>query len=75
MICRCTIFHGNLSKADEDLPSENPYYLLDQEIPPGQTVRFNYRPSPPLASREDGQFDVSVKVVGFAQVFPGGAQR
>ena len=59
----------------KDDPGRATYYLLDQEIPPGQTVRFNYKPSPPLASREDGQFDISVKVVGFAQVFPGGAQR
>jgi hypothetical protein len=59
----------------KDDPGRATYYLLDQEIPPGQTVRFNYKPSPPLASREDGQFEISVKVVGFAQVFPGGAQR
>lgn len=59
----------------KDDPGRATYYLLDQEISPGQTVRFNYKPSPPLASREDGQFDISVKVVGFAQVFPGAAQR
>jgi hypothetical protein len=58
-----------------DDPGRAAYHLLDQEIPPGQTVRFNYKPSPPLAAREDGQFDISVKVVGFAQVFPGTAQR
>lgn len=59
----------------KDDPGRAAYYLLDQEIPPGQTVRFNYKPSPPLASREDGQFDITVKIVGFAQVFPGGASR
>ena len=58
-----------------DDPGRAAYHLLEQEIPPGQTVRFNYKPSPPLAAREDGQFDISVKVVGFAQVFPGTAQR
>ena len=58
-----------------DDPGRAAYHLLDQEIPPGQTVRFNYKPSPPLVAREDGQFDISVKVVGFAQVFPGTAQR
>jgi hypothetical protein len=66
---------NNEYQPGKDDPGRATYYLLDQEIPPGQTVRFNYRPSPPLASREDGQFDISVKVVGFAQVFPGGAQR
>ena len=59
----------------KDDPGRAAYYLLDQEIPPGQTVRFNYKPSPPLASREDGQFDITVKIVGFAQVFPGTALR
>ena len=59
----------------KDDPGRATYYVLDKEIPPNQTVRFNYKPSPPLASREDGQFDISVKVAGFAQVFPGGASR
>ena len=59
----------------KDDPGKAIYHVLEQEIPPGQTVRFNYIPSPPFASREDGQFDIGVKVVGFAQVFPGGAQR
>jgi hypothetical protein len=66
---------NNEYQPGKDDPGRAIYYLLNQEIPPGQTVRFNYRPSPPLAAREDGQFDISVKVVGFAQVFPGGAQR
>lgn len=65
----------NELRPGKDDPGRATYYVLDQEIPPGQTVRFNYKPSPPLASRDDGQFDISVKVVGFAQVFPGGAQR
>ncbi len=59
----------------KDDPGRATYYVLNQEIPPGQTLRFNYKPSPPLAARDDGQFDISVKVAGFAQVFPGGAQK
>jgi len=59
----------------KDDPGMARYYVLNREIPSGQTARFDYKPSPPLASREDGQFDISVKVVGFAQVFPQGAQR
>ena len=59
----------------KDDPGRATYYVLNQEIPPGQTLRFNYKPSPPLAAREDGQFDISVKVAGFAQVFPGGAPK
>jgi hypothetical protein len=59
----------------KDDPGMALYHVLNREIPSGQTARFDYKPSPPLASREDGQFDTSVKVVGFAQVFPQGAQR
>ena len=59
----------------KDDPGKAIYHVLQQEIPPGQTVRFNYEPSPPFASREDGQFDIGVKVVGFAQVFPGNALK
>ena len=59
----------------KDDPGKAIYHVLEQEIPPGQTVRFKYEPSPPFASREDGQFDIGVKVVGFAQVFPGNALK
>lgn len=59
----------------KDDPGMARYHVLKREIPSGQTARFDYKPSPPLASREDGQFDISVKVVGFAQVFPQGAQK
>src|SRR5262245_3913102 len=59
----------------KDDPGKAIYHVLEEEIPPGQTVGFNYQPSPPFASREDGQFDIGVKVVGFAQVFPGNALK
>jgi hypothetical protein len=66
---------NNEYQPGKDDPGRASYYVLDREIPPGQTVRFNYKPSPPFASRADGQFDISVKVVGFAQVFQPGVQR
>jgi hypothetical protein len=56
-------------------PGRASYYVLDREIPSGQTARFNYKPSPPFAARTDGEFDITVKVVGFAEVFPGGAAK
>ena len=60
----------------KDDPGRAAYYLFGPEkFRLAIAVRFNYKPSPPLASREDGQFDISVKVVGFAQVFPESAQR
>jgi hypothetical protein len=53
----------------KDDPGTARYFTLNQEISPGQTASFDYKPSPPLASRTDGEFDITVKVVGFAQVF------
>jgi hypothetical protein len=50
----------------KDDPGKAIYHVLDKEIPPGQTVRFHYQPSPPFASRDDGQFNIGVKIVGFA---------
>jgi hypothetical protein len=65
----------NEHRPGKDDPGRATYYALDKEIPPGQTVNFNYTPSPPLAARDDGEFDISVKVAGFVQVFPTGAAR
>jgi hypothetical protein len=65
----------NETHPGKDDPGMARYHVLNRDILSGQTARFDYKPSPPLASREDGQFDISVKVVGFAQVFPQGAQR
>jgi hypothetical protein len=66
---------NNEYQPGKDDPGTARYHVLSQEVPPSQTARFNYKPSPPLASREDGQFDISVKIVGFAQVFQPDAQR
>jgi len=59
----------------KDDPGMAIYHVLKQDIPPGQTVRFGYEPSPPFAPREDGHFDISVKIVGFAEVFEADAPR
>jgi hypothetical protein len=52
-----------------DDPGSAVYQTIDKEIAPGQSARFNYKPSPPLPARKDGYFDISVKVVGFTQVY------
>ncbi len=52
-----------------DDPGRAVYSTVDQEIAPGRSARFNYKPTPPLPDRKDGFFEVSVKVVGFAQVY------
>jgi hypothetical protein len=52
-----------------DDPGRAFYQTIDTEIAPGQSARFNFKPSPPLPVRKDGRYDISVKVVGFTQVY------
>ena len=52
-----------------DDPGRAVFLTVDKEIPPGQSARFEYKPSPPLPNRKDGYFDVSVKVVSFTTVY------
>jgi hypothetical protein len=61
----------NETRPGKDDPGTVNYHILNQEIPAGKTTRFNYKPAPPLPSRTDGQFDVTVKIIGFAEVIPG----
>ena len=53
----------------KDDPGRAVFLKIDKEIAPGQSVPFNYKPSPPLPNRKDGYFDVSAKVVGFTTVY------
>jgi hypothetical protein len=52
-----------------DDPGRAAYHMVGKEIPAGQSARFDYKPVPPLPVRKDGSFEISVKVVGFAQVY------
>jgi hypothetical protein len=52
-----------------DDPGRAVYLTIEKEIPPSQSARFEYKPSPPLPARKDGYSDISVKVVGFSQVY------
>lgn len=52
----------------QDDPGRAVYPVLEKEIPPGQSARFTYTPSPPLPSRKDGTFEVTVSVAGFSEV-------
>jgi len=61
----------NETRPGKDDPGTVNYHSLNQEIPPGKTTRFNYKPSPPLPSRTDGQFDITVKIIGFEEISPG----
>jgi hypothetical protein len=53
----------------QDGPGTAVFMTVDKEIPPGQSARFEYKPSPPLPVRKDGHFDIGVKIVGFTQVY------
>jgi hypothetical protein len=52
----------------KDDPGVAVYHVIEKEIPPGQSVRFTYKPPKPLPKRDDGHFEFSVSVAGFAQV-------
>jgi hypothetical protein len=54
----------------QDDPGTAVYYTVQQTIPPGQSVRFTYRPSSPLTSRPDGSYETTVSIAGFTQVYP-----
>jgi hypothetical protein len=53
----------------KDDPGRAVYHVVGGDIAAGQSAHFTYKPSPPLPSRDDGSFEVSVKIVGFAEVF------
>lgn len=59
----------NEFRPGKDDPGTAIFMTVDKEIPAGQSARFEYKPSPPLPERKDGHFDVSVKIVGFTQVY------
>jgi hypothetical protein len=59
---------NNEFRPGTDDPGRVVYQTIDREIPPGQSARFNYKPSPSLPNRKDGYFDVSVKVVDFTTI-------
>jgi hypothetical protein len=52
-----------------DDPGRTDYYNLVQEIAPGGSARFDYKPSPPLKERGDGAFVIDVKIAGFERVY------
>ena len=59
----------NEFRPGKDDPGRAVNMKIDKEIPAGQSVPFQYKPSPPLPVRNDGYFDVRVKIVGFTRVY------
>jgi hypothetical protein len=66
---RYTWFWNNELRPGKDDPGRTVYYTVEKEIPAGQSMRFTYKPAPPLPSRADGVFETTVSVAGFAQVY------
>ena len=52
-----------------DDPGRAVYHTINQGIAPGQSARFDYKPSPPLPVRQDGNFDIGASVAGFEQIY------
>jgi hypothetical protein len=59
----------NEFRPGKDAPGRAVDIRIDKEIPPGQSVPFNYKPSPPLPVRKDGYFGITVKVVGLTRIY------
>jgi hypothetical protein len=49
-------------------PGRTDYYRLAKPIPPGASMSFEYKPSPPLPKRSDGKFVTSVEIMSFSEV-------
>ncbi len=58
----------NEFRPKDDSPGDAVFYTVEKEIAPGGAVSFTYKPSSPLSSRPDGQFETTVSVAGFTEI-------
>ncbi|HYD50064.1 MAG TPA: hypothetical protein VEB21_17025 [Terriglobales bacterium] len=49
-------------------PGRTEFYQILEDIPPNETISFEYRPQPPLPQRKDGHFETHVAVTSFTEV-------
>lgn len=49
-------------------PGRTDRYTVREQIPPGETVSFTYRPAAALPRRGDGHFEVKIRSVGLVEV-------
>ncbi len=68
LLIRYTWLWNNEFRPGKDDPGMAVYYTVEQEISPGRTVSFTYKPSFPLPSRPDGHFETTVSVAGFTEI-------
>lgn len=69
LLIRYTWLWKNEFRPGQDDPGMAVYYTVERSIPPGQSVRFTYKPSSPLPSRPDGTYETTVSVAGFTEVY------
>jgi hypothetical protein len=69
LLIRYTWLWKNEFRPGQDDPGTAVYYTVERSIPPGQSVRFTYKPSSPLPSRPDGTYETTVSVAGFTEVY------
>ena len=58
----------NERKPGTDNPSRAGAYIVRNDVPPGGSLPFKYKPDPPLPKRKDGHFDTTVDILGFSEV-------
>ena len=68
LLIRLTWFWKNERHPGDDSPGRSDYFTVTEEIPPGGSTSFTYRPSPPLPQRDDGHFEAAAQVVGFTEI-------
>jgi hypothetical protein len=70
LFVRYTWLWDNETKPGKDDPGTSTYYTLPKEIPPGGSLPFTYKPSPPPPKMAGGHFETTVTVAGFTEVIP-----
>jgi len=70
LFVRYTWLWDNETKPGKDDPGTSTYYTLPKEIPPGGSLPFTYKPSPPPPKMAGGHFETTVSVAGFTEVIP-----
>jgi hypothetical protein len=63
----------NETRPGTDDPSRAEFYTVPGEIPPGGSVRFNFRSPGPLPRRSDGYFVAVADPIEFVEIVQGGS--
>jgi hypothetical protein len=75
LLIRHSFVWRNERHPGSDSPGESYFTTVPNDIPPGSSARFVYRPSTSLPTGESGHFDTAVEVMGFTEVVAVGSDR